>query len=644
MVIIRDNKQVRTQNKDSENSIKVPPGKYTIQLYKDDKIIGARNIDVYGEQKYDLVTNYQPIYTSAIIIICFILMIVAALFLYFKRKLHNLHIVFIILLVVISLFLPWWEIFGSDNSLTTSTKLYLIPKNMVTITSTDNAIAGELSFLPIEFTMALNLIILSAIFGCFLLLFNQFLKHKDKKRLNKFLKILSLISLIGSLLIFLIAINELCKFSIGSVIGNGYIDIGVPGESEILSILGSWGFGLGFYIYLAAVVIIFIVFTKDFIKFRKDMMNENKNKTNVKNVQHPLFAISTKNWIKILKINGGVDNKYIARGVFITIISIFTYPARLIFKLRYESKINNFEIKKPPIIIIGHWRSGTTYLHELISQDPQFCYVSLWHTLVPDSFLVLQPLKKFFANFLPPERPMDKIKVDIDGPYEEEAAIAVFSPWSFFHGLHFPKNAEEQYLKSIHFYNLTDEEKKQWKDSYEKFMKSVTYSNQGKRLLLKNPANTARISMLRELFPDACFIHIYRNPYKVYLSNIKMRNSVFDKIGLQIGDKDEIEKQVINNYKRLMKSYFEQKKQISKDKIIEIKYEDLVADPIKEVKKIYSKLKIPGLDKALPEMQKYLNQQKDYKVNVYKIDEKIISHVKKNWKFTIDLWGYKPPK
>jgi len=373
------------------------------------------------------------------------------------------------------------------------------------------------------------------------------------------------------------------------------------------------------------------------------MKNRNSQK-NSKTIQHPLFGISTKKWIKLLNKNGGVDRKYLKRGVFITFSSIFTAPARMLFKIKYDSKINNTKIKHPPVIIVGHWRSGTTYLHELLSYDPQFCSVTLWNTLLPDSFLILEPIKKFLSNFLPKKRPMDEIRVDIDGPYEEEAAIAVFSPWSFFHCLHFARNAEEQYLKSIHFKGLTNEEIEKWKKDYEKFMKTITYVNNGKRLLLKNPANTSRITMLLDLFPEANFIHIYRNPYKVYLSTVKMRNNVLDKLALQNASKEEIEKQVIENYKRLMKSYFEQEKQIPKEKIVDVRYEDLVSNPIKQVKKIYSKLKLPGLNDALPGMKKYLERQKDYKTNVYTIDKKIIQRVKNNWNFTIESWGYKPPK
>ena len=373
-------------------------------------------------------------------------------------------------------------------------------------------------------------------------------------------------------------------------------------------------------------------------------MNGKDNHRNHRDIQHPLFGISLRNWIQLLSNNGSIDLGYLHRAIFITVCSLFTIPARILCRWKYGLKISQQKIDPPPVFIIGHWRSGTTYLHELLSQDPQFCYISLWNTLLPTSFLILEPFKIFLSRFLPSERPMDKIKVDIDGPYEEEAGIAVLSPWSFFHCLHFPRNAEEQYLKSIHFQGLSPQEKEQWKTEYLTFMKTVTYANRGKRLLLKNPANTGRITTLLELFPDACFIHIYRNPYKVYLSTMKMRNRVLDKLALQDADKGEIETQVINNYIRIMDSYFDQQKIIPENRFVEVRYEDLVYDPLGQVNKIYTKLRLPGLKCALPEMMKYLDKQKDYKTNVYRIDDFIIQKIKKKWGFTIDLWNYRPPK
>jgi omega-hydroxy-beta-dihydromenaquinone-9 sulfotransferase len=361
-------------------------------------------------------------------------------------------------------------------------------------------------------------------------------------------------------------------------------------------------------------------------------------------IQHPLFGISLKNWIRVVEKNGGIDRPYLGRALFITITSLCTAPARILFQLRYRKKINEVEIQHAPVFIIGHWRSGTTYLHEVLSQDPQFCHVSLWNSLLPDSFLILEPLKQFLAPFLPSKRPMDEIAVEMDGPYEDEAALAALGPWSFFHCLHFPRNAEEQYLKSIHFQQLTSDEIHQWKQNYLKFIKTVSLANQGKQLLSKNPPNTARLTTLLELFPDARFIHMYRSPYMVYLSTKKMRKNVLETLALQNHSDDEIEQQVLQNYQRMMTSYFEQKEKIPKDQLIEIKYEELIANPLQQIKRIYSQLQLPGLEKALPEMRKYLEKQADYKTNVYTMDNKIVQHVKNHWKFTIDRWRYTPLK
>jgi hypothetical protein len=361
-------------------------------------------------------------------------------------------------------------------------------------------------------------------------------------------------------------------------------------------------------------------------------------------VQHPLFAIPTRRWIALVKHNGGVDQRYLHKALFITVVSVCTAPIRFFFRLKYGKKITEVPVNDPPVFIIGHWRSGTTYLHELLSNDPQFCYTTLWSTLLPEGCLILEPIKRFLAFFLPSERPMDAIKVAMDGPYEDEAALAVLLPWSFFHCLHFPRNAEEQYLKSIHFQGLSTEEKNQWKTAYHRFIKTVMFLHPGKRFLSKNPPNTARISTLLELFPDARFIHIYRSPYLVYLSTRKMRMRVLEKLGLQEGSPEVIEQQVLANYIRLMNSFFEQKEQIRPGRLVEVRYEDLIVDPLKHLQHIYETLNLPGFETARPQMMRYLEQQSGYKTNVYSIDERIVQQVEKHWKFTLDRWRYPPPK
>jgi hypothetical protein len=166
----------------------------------------------------------------------------------------------VVVLLILSLFLPWWEISGSTGELDTSTKLYMIPNNMMTITSTQNTIAGEPSFLPEEFQMAVSVIIIFTIIGCSLLFFSDILKKIGKSRIYKIVKILILLSVIVSMGIFIFALNELSSVSIGGIMGSGYLDISVPGEDKIHPVLLNWGPGIGFYIYLIPVLILLFAF------------------------------------------------------------------------------------------------------------------------------------------------------------------------------------------------------------------------------------------------------------------------------------------------------------------------------------------------------------------------------------------------
>jgi len=367
-------------------------------------------------------------------------------------------------------------------------------------------------------------------------------------------------------------------------------------------------------------------------------------KDDKKYMRHPLFGTSLSNWIRLLADHDGVDKGYFFRAAFITVSIIFFLPARVFSKIIYGPRISKTKIDKPPIFIIGHWRSGTTYLHEIMSNDPQFCYVSLWQTLVPESFLILNPFKSFLAQFLPAKRPMDEITVGMDSPYEEEAALAALNRWSFFHCFIFPRKPEHQFRQSVLFEDMSSEDVEKWKKNYLNLIKAATYENGGKQIIIKNPANTSRIKVLLELFPDARFIHIYRNPYKVYVSTKNLRNRVLGLFALQNTTAEEVEQQVIDNYIQLMNGFFEQRDMIPAGRLVEIRYEDLVANPLGQIEEIYYKLGLSSFEKAKPEIQRHIDSQVNYKTNVYKFDKKVTELVEKNWGFTIKRWEYEPPK
>jgi hypothetical protein len=47
------------------------------------------------------------------------------------------------------------------------------------------------------------------------------------------------------------------------------------------------------------------------------------------------------------------------------------------------------------------------------------------------------------------------------------------------------------------------------------------------RLLLKSPIHTARIPLIRQIFPKAKFVYIHRDPYEVFSSSCHMADTAY---------------------------------------------------------------------------------------------------------------------
>jgi hypothetical protein len=142
---------------------------------------------------------------------------------------------------------------------------------MVTITSTENSIAGEISHLPAEFQFTMNLVIFFLVTSCVLLFLEQVFKNKSKTRYNKLITILMLLLVIFAISIFIFSMNELSRVCVGTIFGNGYLNLGAPGDSQFYSVSSSWGLGSGFYFYLVSIFIIELYFAKKkIVKFVKN--------------------------------------------------------------------------------------------------------------------------------------------------------------------------------------------------------------------------------------------------------------------------------------------------------------------------------------------------------------------------------------
>ncbi len=306
-------------------------------------------------------------------------------------------------------------------------------------------------------------------------------------------------------------------------------------------------------------------------------------------------------------------------------------------------------IKDSPIFIIGHWRSGTTYLHNLLCQSKQLAYLSSLQVAAPEFYIIADKifseefLNKIMAAFTPPTRPMDNIAIAIDSPQEEEFAIANMSSYSFYHQWQFPRNARHYFEKYVLLENISKDSLNRWKDIYLKLLYKVTQKSRGKRVVAKNPCNTARIQILLDMFPNAKFIHIYRNPYTVFLSTRHLYNRFLPELQLQSVSHAEIEANILFFYEKLMKKFLTKKSLIPPGNLVEVKFEDLEANPLSELRRIYTGLNLPGFEDVEPAFSSYISSQAEYVKNQYELSPEDIKAVQQHWQFVFELWDYEVP-
>ncbi len=357
--------------------------------------------------------------------------------------------------------------------------------------------------------------------------------------------------------------------------------------------------------------------------------------------EQTLTGTSIWNWLKLQWENRfKIDIKLTHKFLVVWFVILVSTPAIWWEKLVYNRLIKKTKIEKPPIFILGHWRSGTTYLHMLLTQDQQFGYASNLQTIFP---LVFLGSRWFFAKLLedsmPKQRRQDNFKLGIDQPGEEEFAMANMSTESFYHGIPFP-NRRRHYANYITFKDVPEDKVKKWKRTYKFFLKKMTYASKGKQLVMKNPPNTGRVKELLEMFPDAKFVHIFRDPYSVLPSTVKMYERLLPPHYLQFPNIETADDIVIDIYEEMHKKYFKEKDLIPKENLIEIRYEDMLEDPFKTIKSVYDELSLANFSMSEQKFKDYISKQKSYKTNTHNLSDEAIDKISERWDFAFKEFGY----
>jgi hypothetical protein len=305
----------------------------------------------------------------------------------------------------------------------------------------------------------------------------------------------------------------------------------------------------------------------------------------------------------------------------------------------HGDRVARTKIEKQPIFVIGHWRTGTTLLHELLTCDPQFSYPDFLACFNPNHSLISERFFKTYANFLAPQkRPMDNMAAGWDKPQEDEFALCLLGQPSPYIDLAFP-NGESIYPGSLDLSGLSAGELERWKRTFVRFLQTLTYRDP-RRLVLKSPPHTARVPVLMGLFPDARFVHIVRDPRVVFPSTVRMRSSMTRGHTLQVPDESRVQERVFQDFRIIYDRLEEARPLFKSGRFCEIRYEDLVRDPLGEMEKVYGDLELSGFTEVGPRIEQYLRQTDGYETNKYALPDDLRIEIERRCGDVIRRYGY----
>ncbi|MCX6248990.1 MAG: sulfotransferase [Bacteroidetes bacterium] len=295
---------------------------------------------------------------------------------------------------------------------------------------------------------------------------------------------------------------------------------------------------------------------------------------------------------------------------------------------RYGTKIASSTVPEDPIFIIGHWRTGTTLLHQLLNLDPDLAAPTLFQVAEPGCFISsYNYYVPVFSALLPENRPMDNVKIGMNEPQEDEYAIYRITGFSPIENLVFPKSSTYFLLDNEPFIPIEETERKEWERQLQSYFQKLFYFH-GKTIVSKNPFNSMRIKELAALFPKARFIHIVRNPEEVVPSAIHMWKIVMGQNSLnKKGSVPGIE-EVTEGLDKVLKTIERDKVYLREEQFFEMRFEDLESDPVTEIKKVYSKFNMHFNEDLGWKIISFAGSLRNYKKNEFKItdEEKSVIH------------------
>ena len=279
-------------------------------------------------------------------------------------------------------------------------------------------------------------------------------------------------------------------------------------------------------------------------------------------------------------------------------VTIFTWICFGLDEIFFPA-YKNHPVEKP-LFIISNYRSGSTFLHRLLSQDQKnFTSMRTWDIYLTPSVTqrkLVDLLKKLDSLFGSPiytlikkidQMGLQKVAIHPISFFEpEEDENILLHNWASFLIIYLFPFLDE--IPPYHFFDrdLPAAEKHRIMGFYKSMLQRHLYATGASHFVSKNPSFSAKISTLKEFFPDARIIYLVRNPLDMLPSTVSWLNyawNVFSEPAEKYIYRDEI-CEFTQHWYRYPLAYLDANP--SQNHLI-LRYDDLIHNPKSIIRDFY---------------------------------------------------------
>jgi hypothetical protein len=287
-------------------------------------------------------------------------------------------------------------------------------------------------------------------------------------------------------------------------------------------------------------------------------------------------------------------------------------------------EIHNISLE-PPVVITGLQRSGTTLLHRLLATDYRFRALSSWEAINPAPLLSRSIEYKHIAE--------NEMRERIRKAKQAEKALSYIAPDFFaIHPIESLSPEEDVILLDFSFLSTVPEstlrvptyshwlEKQNHLPAYrymEDMLKLLMWQRSANRWILKSPHHLEFLDALFQVFPNVSVIQTHRDPAVAVPSFCSMISHGRGLLSEKVNPK-EVGAHWSRKVQRMITKAMWFRETVAEERFHDVYYQDLITDPLGEIRKIYDYIGIELTTEVYRRMQHALTENRQYRYGIHR--------------------------